>query len=233
VTLPIVSIELIVSVSGIRDHTVPGLDDFREALARRSVPLSLFVAPRQSGGYLLEDDPATVEWLRRRRSSGDAVVLHGFDESPRFARLPAHEANLRIIAADRILEQLGLRTRIFAAPGWTTSPGTARVLPRNGFRLLVGAHAVVDLVRGTTVSGRILGRGAGLLSEPWWGRAVVLGAQRTARRGGTVRLAVPATLLGRPGVSQALLDATDLALLHGCRPGVYRWPPGPLLRGAA
>jgi uncharacterized protein len=232
-TVPFVSGELIISVSGVRDRTLPGLDDFREALARRSVPLSMFVAPRQSGGYRLEDDPATAEWLRRCRSSGHAVVLHGFDESPRFARVPAHEANLRIIAADRILEQLGLRTRIFAAPGWTISSGTVRVLPRNGFRLLVGAHAIVDLVRGTTVSGRVLGRGAGLLSEPWWCRAVVLGAEGAARRGGTVRLAVPAAQLGRPGVSQALLDATDLALLHGCRPGVYRWSPGPLLRGAA
>lgn len=225
--------ELIVSVAGIRDTSLPDLEDLRAGLDRRSVPLSLFVAPRQSGGYRLEDDPVTTDWLRSCASSGAALVLHGFDESPRFASLPAHEANLRIIAADRILEQIGLRTRVFAAPGWVVSQQTVEVLPRNGFRLLVGAHATVDLVRGTLVSSRVLGRGAALLSGPWWGRALVLGAERTARRGGTVRLAVSAGHLGRPGVHQAVLDAADLALMHGCRPGVYRWLPGPMLRGAA
>ena len=38
-----------------------------------------------------------------------------------FAALPAHEANLRLMGADRVLEHLGLRTRLFAAPGWTAA----------------------------------------------------------------------------------------------------------------
>jgi len=231
--------ELIVSVSGISNRTLPHLDEFRQQLDSRNVPASLFVAPRLKGGYRLDSDDATVDWLQRRRSTGDAVVLHGFDESAtkrirsEFATLPAHESNLRLIGADRALEQLGLRTRLFAAPGWTASAGIVMALPRNGFRLLIGLYETVDLLRGTTSRGRVIGIGAGFLTEPWWCRTVVLSAERTARRGGTVRLAVSARQLGKPGPRQAVLDAVDLALMHGCAPVVYRWQPDPVLADAA
>ena len=107
-----------------------------------------------------------------------------------FATLQAHEANLRLMGADRVLEHLGLRTRLFAAPGWTVSQGTVTALPRNGFRLLVGLSGITDLVRQTTVRARVLGIGEGFLTEPWWCRTLVLSAERTARRAGIVRVAV-------------------------------------------
>ena len=169
-----------------------------------------------------------MEWLAARRSRGDAIVLHGFDEAAtkkrrgEFATLPAHEANLRLMAADRVLEHLGLRTRLFAAPGWTVSQGTVTALPRNGFRLLAGLSGITDLVRKTTVRARVLGIGEGFLTEPWWCRTLVLSAERTARRAGIVRVAVAARHLRRPGPRQAMLDAIDLALMHQCVPAVYR-----------
>lgn len=187
------------------------------------------MAPRLKGGYRLAEDPATVDWLVTRRAEGDAIVLHGYDEAAtkrrrsEFATLPAHEANLRLMAADRILEGLGLRTRLFAAPGWNASPGTIKVLPRNGFRMLAGLSGVTDLVRGTVERARVLGIGEGFVAEPWWCRTLVLSAQRTARRGGTVRIAVAARHLRRPGPRQAMLDAIDLSLMQGCRPAVYQW----------
>ncbi|MGB8403781.1 MAG: DUF2334 domain-containing protein, partial [Mycobacterium sp.] len=39
--------------------------------------------------------------------------------------------------------------------------------------------------------------------------------------------------LGRPGPRQAVLDAIDLALMHGCGPQVYHWEPYPALTDAA
>ena len=102
----------------------------------RKVPVSLLVAPRLSGDYRLDRDPRTVEWLTDRRAGGDAIVLHGYDDAAtkkrrgEFAMLRAHEANLRLMAADRVLEHLGLRTRLFAAPGWVVSPGVVKALPR-------------------------------------------------------------------------------------------------------
>jgi uncharacterized protein len=231
--------QLIVSVSGVSDRTLTEVDAFCELLDARGVPASFLVAPRIKGGYRLDADAPTVEWLADRRERGDAIVLHGFDEAAtkkrrgEFATLPAHEANLRLMAADRVLEHLGLRTRLFAAPGWTVSQGTVTALPRNGFRLLAGLSGITDLARQTMVRARVLGIGEGFLSEPWWCRTLVLAAERTARREGIVRVAVHARHLRRPGPRQAMLDAVDLALMHRCVPAVYQWQPYPALTDAA
>jgi len=229
-----VSGQLIVSVSGIGAHTRADAEAFCTQLDARGVPVSLLVAPRLGGDYRLESDPGTVDWLTGRRADGAAIVLHGFDEAAtkkrrgEFATLPAHEANLRLLGADRVLEHLGLRTRLFAAPGWTVSPGTVQALPRNGFRLLAGLHEVTDLVLGHSVRARVIGVGAGFLTAPWWCRMVVAGTERIARRDGVVRLSVGARQLSRPGVAEAMLDAVDTALRHGCRPERYRWPLEPV-----
>lgn len=226
--------QLIVSVSGIRAHTRADAEAFCAQLDARGVPVSLLVAPRLGPDYRLDRDPGTVEWLTRRRADGAAIVLHGFDEAAtkkrrgEFATLPAHEANLRLLGADRVLEHLGLRTRLFAAPGWTVSPGTARALPRNGFRLLAGLHGVTDLVLDHAVRARVIGVGAGFLSAPWWCRMVVATSGRIARRDGVVRLSVGARQLAKPGVAEAMLEAVDTALGHGCRPERYRWPLAPV-----
>lgn len=217
------------SVSGISDRTRGDVEEFARALDSRAVPLSLLVAPRLKDGYRLESDPGTIGWLTGRRCAGDSVVLHGFDAAAtkkrrgEFAALPAHEANLRLMGADRVLEHVGLRTRLFAAPGWTVSSGTSLALPRNGFRLLVDLHGITDLVTKTTVRARVVGIGEGFVTEPWWCRTLVLSAERTARRGGIVRLAVTARQLRKVGPRQAMLDAIDLALMHGCAPTVYSW----------
>ena len=221
--------QLLVSVSGISHQTLGDVDQFSALLDARGVPVSLLVAPRLKDGYRLESDRAAIEWLAKRREEGDAVVLHGYDAAAtrkrrgEFATLPAHEANLRLLGADRILEHFGLRTRLFAAPGWMVSDGTVKALPRTGFRLLAGLHGITDLVSGDTVRARVIGIGNGFRTEPWWCKTLVLSAERTARRGGTVRLAVTGRQLGKAGSLQAMLDAIDLALMHGCVPDVYRW----------
>ena len=231
--------QLIVSVSGISDRTLADVDAFCAELHERSVPVSFLVAPRLKGGYRLDRDAPTIEWLADRRGRGDAIVLHGYDEAAtkkrrgEFATLPAHEANLRLMGADRVLEHLGLRTRLFAAPGWTVSQGTITALPRNGFRLLAGLSGITDLVRQTTVRARVLGIGEGFLTEPWWCRTLVLSAERTARRAGIVRVAVAARHLRQPGPRQAMLDAIDLSLMHRSVPAVYHWRPYPALTDAA
>lgn len=227
------------SVSGICDRTLEDVALFRRLLEERGVTASFLVAPRLKGGYRLDRDGSTVDWLAEQRVRGDAIVLHGFDQAAtktrrgEFSTFPAHEANLRLTAADRTLEHLGLRTRLFAAPGWTVSHGTLTVLPRNGFRLLAGLTGITDLARQQTERARVLGIGEGFLSEPWWCRTLVLSAERTARRSGVVRVAVAARHLRRPGIRQAMLDAIDLALLHSCVPAVYEWPTRPFLTRAA
>lgn len=230
--------ELIVSISGIRDTTRDPAIEFAEEMDRRGVPLSLLVAPRLKGKYRLADDAATQSWLRGRRARGDAIVLHGYDQAAtkrrraEFAALPRHEARLRLTAADRVLEQAQLRTRLFAAPRWDLSAGAVEALPEVGFRLALGLTSILDLERNVAQKARVYGIGEGFRAEPWWCRALVMGAARTARRGGMLRLAISAAQLSRPGPRQAMLDAVDLALLHGASGEVYRWEPVAFARAA-
>ncbi|EUA10321.1 hypothetical protein I545_5771 [Mycobacterium kansasii 662] len=113
------------------------------------------------------------------------------------------------------------------------SPGVVKALPGNGFRLLADYHGITDLVRKTTVRARILGIGESFLTEPWWCRMVVLSAERIARRGGVVRVAVSARQLSKSGPRQAMLDAIDLSMMHGCTPTVYQWRPNRAVLDAA
>ncbi|MBH0780637.1 DUF2334 domain-containing protein [Nocardia bovistercoris] len=223
--------ELIVSVSGIRDTTRAAAIEFAAEMDRRDVRLSLLVAPRLKGKYRLLEDTATQSWLRERRAEGDAIVLHGYDQAAtkrrraEFATLPRHEAKLRLTAADRVMEQARLRTRLFAAPRWNISTGALEALPDLGFRLALGLTSIIDLERNIAQRARVYGIGEGFRAEPWWCRALVMGAARTARRGGVLRLAVSAAQLQRSGPRQAVLDAVDLALYHGAVSEVYRWEP--------
>lgn len=230
--------ELVVSVSGIRDVTREAVDAFAREMDARGVPLSLFVAPRLKDHYRLKTDPATQEWLLERREGGDAIVLHGYDQAAtkrrraEFSSLREHEARLRLLAADRVLEETGLRTRLFAPPRWVASPGATAVLPQTGFRLMADAAGVHDLDRGTVDRSRVFGIGDGARAEPWWCRAMVIGAARVARRGELLRLAISGPQLGKAGPRQAILDAVDIALHHDAQPSVYRWRPRTLGRVA-
>jgi predicted deacetylase len=237
------SARLIVSVSGIRDETRDAAAEFAAEMDRRDIELSLLVAPRLKDKYRLTRDAETQDWLRMRRDHGDALVLHGYDQAAtkrrraEFATLPAHEAQLRLRAADRVMEEIGMRTRVFAPPRWVASPGAVSALPTVGFRVFAGLAGIQDLERGTTVRGRVHGIGEGFgtgsggyvwepgSTEPWWCRALVMGAGRTARRGGVVRLSVSAKQLGRPGPRAAMLDAVDLARFHGATSARYEWVP--------
>ncbi|MEO9221540.1 MAG: DUF2334 domain-containing protein [Mycobacteriaceae bacterium] len=225
---------VIVSLSGIRTENLDAAGEFATELDRRGVPLSLLVAPRMRNGRWLANDAATLQWLRLRSAGGDAIVLHGYDQSPdqllgrhrraEFATLAEHEATLRLTAADRVLESVDLRTRLFAPPRWLASSGAVAALSRTGFQVCAELGGVRDLATGAVQPGRVLGVGAGRKAEPWWCRAVVLGAGRSARRGGLVRLSIAAKQLRNAGPHQAMLDALDLALHHGAVPQCYSAP---------
>jgi uncharacterized protein len=224
-----VSARMLVSLSGINDHTLDRAAALSDELAGRGVPLSLLLAPRFGGA----DQPRPVlSWIRGRRAAGDALLQHGYDHAiePRaiagrrraeFAALPAHEAGLRLTAANAAMERLRLEADGFVPPRWLASPGTLVALRRTGFALCADLVSVRDLYTGTVHRGRVLGFGFGERTEPWWCFALVMGAARTARRGGLVRLAVDTADLARSGPRQALLDAVDIALHHGARAITY------------
>lgn len=230
---------LVVSVSGLRDSTLGDAVDLIGELERRSVPVSLLVAPRRGHGYRLADDRGTQEWLRHRRRQGDAIVLGGYDDAatkirrPEFASIGPAEAAVRLAAADRLMADMGLRTRIFAPPRWNASRGCLQALPGAGFRVCADLAGIHDVVRGSTDRGRALSIGEGFVADGWWCRALVAAAGRTAAAGGLVRLNVSAKQLSRTAPRSALLDAVDLVTdRHGASAARYEWRPVALV-GAA
>ncbi len=225
-----VSARLVVSVSGL-GGPLDAIARLATELDRRSVPLSLVITPAR-----LRAAPAVADWVRSRAVAGDALLLHGCDHvagrlsparwSVGAAVLPAHETRLQLVAARAALTQLDLTVDGFAPRGWLVPPGTLEVLRRNGFRVCAELRGVRDLDTGHLLPGRVLGPGPvpwqGQHTEPWWCRAVVLGAARAARLGRLVRVAVPAASgLARPGIATAILDAVDIALHHGAEPTTY------------
>lgn len=230
---------LVVSISTLRDTTLDGAVDLVGELERRSVPVSLLVAPRRGREYELAGDRGTQDWLRHRRQQGDAIVLGGYDDAatkvrrPEFASIGPAEAAVRLTAADRLMADMGLRTRIFAPPRWNASPGCLKALPGAGFRVCADLSGTHDLVRGSVERGRVLSMGEGFVADAWWCRALVAAAGRTAAAGGLVRLNISAKQLDRTAPREALLDAVDLvADKYGARAHRYEWAPV-ALAGAA
>ncbi|WP_189227004.1 DUF2334 domain-containing protein [Saccharothrix coeruleofusca] len=209
---------LVVSLSGIGPSTLARCVELAADLDRRSVPLSLLLAPRRA----VEGE--ALDWVRLRLRAGDALVQHGSDLradpfSPRrraeFAALPAHEAGLRLIAARAAFARLGLATDLFAPPGWAVSAGALVALARHRFALCADAAGVRDLRTGGVLPGRVRRVGG----DHW---RYLLGVRRALRRGALVRVAVDAADLDRLGPRQAVLDAVDLALAHAAEPTTYR-----------
>jgi hypothetical protein len=251
-----VAAALIVSLSGVVDRDLAGCAEFADELDSRLVPASWLLPPRPRDGRHRPDGPV-IAWLRRRIGTdggargrlGDALVQHGFDHTvdpigrwatgsvvrigrrAEFSVLPSHEAALRLIAASRSLDELGLRTDVFAPPRWLASAGTVVALRERGFGVcadgsgvrLLGVTAAADQV----LRGRVLSLGAPpaeTAEAAWRHRVLVASATRTARRGGLVRIAARADELRRPATRQTLLDAVDAALAAGARPTTYRVP---------
>lgn len=238
-TIPDVTPRLIVSLSGLRDTSLDDAVGLVGELERRSVPVSLLVAPRRGHEYRLDADEGTQEWLRYRREQGDAIVLGGYDEAatkrrrPEFASIGPAESAVRLAAADRLMADMGLRTRLFAPPRWNASPGCLAALPGAGFRICADLTGVHDVVRGTVERGRALSMGDGFVADAWWCRALVAAAGRTAEGGGLVRINVSAKHLARRAPRSALLDAVDVAMdRHDARAAQYEWPPVALARVA-
>ncbi|PKW13229.1 DUF2334 domain-containing protein [Saccharopolyspora spinosa] len=222
------STPLVVSLSGLGLRVLDQCADFAAALDSRQVPLSLLISPHPDHREARSPQSPVLHWVAERLARRDAVSLHGFARvSPGLrarlapARLPAHEAGLRLAAASAVLEQSGLRTNTFIPPRWLSSPGTVTALQRRGFSVCADAMAVRELATGRVHRARIRMLGPGERVEPWWCRALVLGVGRAARRGQLVRLALDAAELRKPGARQAVLDAIDLALHHGARPVTY------------
>lgn len=226
------SARLIVSLSGIRDKHLDKCSELVSELDRREIPVSLLVSPRRGEKYRLADDKDTQEWIRARKDAGDAIVLGGYDEAAtkrrraEFATIGRSEAHVRLTAAARLMDGLGLSTPLFAPPRWVASPGAMEALPKVGFRMCADLSGIHDLERGTFERGRMLSLGEGFVADSLWCRAMVAAAGRIAGVGGLVRVNIAAKHLQRNNPRSALFDAVDVVTnAHGGHATRYAWQP--------
>ncbi|MDD7919836.1 DUF2334 domain-containing protein [Actinomycetospora callitridis] len=197
---------LIVSVSGLGPGApLTAAVALADALDARRVPATWLIGP--------QPHPEVAAWATARRRVGDAVLLHGtrtdLAAGRPYRRLPAHEAGLRLAAALRSRDALGLAVDGFAAPGWSTSDGTRTALAAAGVGLVlddVGVHRLAAAgAVATSWRGPVTGPEAG---APRRGRPT-----RRRTEPGLVHLALRA---GTPAATAGAL--VDDALAGGATP---------------
>lgn len=221
---------LLISLSGVTPWTVHQAAELLADLDRRGTPVTHLVCPRAA-----ERSPTLTEWVKDRARRGDGVLMHGYDQaliptprsgylrrSSEFATLPAHEANLRLTAAARVLERIDLRVDGFAPPRWVASAGTLSALRGHQWPLCADAVGIYDLRTGAIVRSRVMSMPVSpQRTEALRCYALVSAASRAVRRGGVLRLAIDVADLLRPLPRQAFLDAADVARDGGAAPTTY------------
>jgi hypothetical protein len=95
--------------------------------------VTLLVIPAADGHPIHQRSPALVDWLWERRARGDAIAQLGFVKPPRasaseLSGLNRSEARDRVIAGQRLLNDVGLCPTGFVAPGYVYPRGLGRDL---------------------------------------------------------------------------------------------------------
>jgi predicted deacetylase len=238
---------LVVSVHDVAPATVAAARAWCADLDRRGVRLSLLVVPGPWSGPPLAAHAGTVGWLRDRVAAGDEAVLHGWAHragpggpgwrravgrvvargAAEFAALTEPEAYALVAAGRAVLDELALPVAGFTPPGWLHSPGTLTALARSGLRYTTSHRGVTDLHTGGRLPALALSHRPGGTGERAAAALLERLAVATARRGGTVRIALHPADLARPGLRAATLRAVDATLAAGAVPTTYgRLVPG-------
>ncbi|WOT02472.1 DUF2334 domain-containing protein [Corynebacterium pyruviciproducens] len=217
---------LLVSISSIFTDTRVPADQLIRELEAMGVPVSLLIAPHIDGNWHLAKDRDTRRFFDKKLAAGHAFVLNGFDQPVQgrraeFATLPAHEARLRLAGATKQMRKLGFTTTAFAPPRWRLSEGTLEVLPEFGFTRAMSTWGIHIFDTDSLVQARNLSVGEGYGASSWWRLAIRRAVERTARRGGVVRLSVSARNLAKRRVARDVAAMAEAALELGARPATY------------
>lgn len=139
------------------------LSRLRDAAERTGVRPLAGVIPDNRDPYLLANPPCpTSFWneIREVRDRGWKIAMHGYQHLPltrdggllglnhrsEFAGLSYGQQHERLSLGRRILEQQGLRTDVFIAPGHSFDGGTVRALLDCGFDAMSDGFALYPYV---------------------------------------------------------------------------------------
>jgi uncharacterized protein len=233
---------LVISVHDIAPASATQSRYWLTELDRRGVPASLLIIPGRWRSQRLSAHTAFAGYLRERAAGGDDLVQHGWNHAAgpdaagwrasaervlargagEFAALSHAAAELRLLAGRRILQDAGLETDGFTAPGWLHSSGTMTALCALGYRYTTDHMGLIDLRRNRRIIGPALSHRAGGAGERVAARLVEHAAPMMARFGCLVRIALHPDDLSRDELRSATLAAIDHCLALGVQTTTYR-----------
>lgn len=206
---------VLLTITGLRQDTVTAAEKMRDAARALDLHAGL-VLTVQGPNWRLKDDQAALELFHDSAARGHELLLGGLGPlggahgKGEFHRLGRHEATLRLSAATRQLDALGLSPKAFAPTRWLASEDALQAAGEVGFAVAADAYTIRDLFNEKRHPVRVLAFGDGFGSVKWWRRNVLNSARRSAAKGKDIRLSISAAKAGKDDVAGDMLRILEL-----------------------
>lgn len=209
---------VLLTITGLRQDTVTAAEKMRDAARALDLHAGL-VLTVQGPNWRLKDDHAALELIHDSAARGHELLLGGLGPlggahgKGEFHRLGRHEATLRLSAATRQLDALGLSPKAFAPTRWLASEDALQAAGEVGFAVAADAYTIrdlTDLANDKRHPVRVLAFGDGFGSVKWWRRNVLNSARRSAAKGKDIRLSISAAKAGKDDVAGDMLRILEL-----------------------
>ncbi|WP_293791117.1 DUF2334 domain-containing protein [uncultured Corynebacterium sp.] len=218
---------VLLTITGLRRATVTAAERMRDAARALEIHAGL-VLTVQGPDWRLKDDRATLELIHDSAARGHELLLGGLgplggtSDKGEFHRLGQHEATLRLSAATRQLDALGLAPKVFAPTRWLASEDALQAAAKVGFDVAADAYTIRDLSHDDRYPVRVLAFGDGFGSVKWWRRNVLNSVRRGVTRGRDIRLSISAAKADKDDVADDMLRILELLRESGYQSANYR-----------
>lgn len=218
---------VLLTITGLRQDTVTAAEKMRDAARALDLHAGL-VLTVQGLDWRLKDDHAALELIHDSAARGHELLLGGLGPlggahgKGEFHRLGRHEATLRLSAATRQLDALGLSPKAFAPTRWLASEDALRAAGEVGFAVAADAYTIRDLAGLTGLADftdlasekrypvRVLAFGDGFGSVKWWRRNVLNSVRRGIAKSKDIRLSISAAKASKDDVAGDMLRILEL-----------------------
>ena len=206
---------VLLTITGLRQGTVTAAEKMRDAARALELHAGL-VLTVQGPNWRLKDDHATLELVHDSAARGHELLLGGLGPlggapgKGEFHRLGRHESTLRLSAATRQLDALGLAPKAFAPTRWLASEDALQAAGEVGFAVAADVYTIRDLGNEKRYPVRVLAFGDGFGAVKWWRRNVLNSVRRGAAKGKDIRLSISAAKAGKDDVAGDMLRILEL-----------------------
>ena len=220
---------VLLTITGLRQDTVTAAEKMRDAARALDLHAGL-VLTVQGPNWRLKDDQAALELFHDSAARGHELLLGGLGPlggahgKGEFHRLGRHEATLRLSAATRQLDALGLSPKAFAPTRWLASEDALQAASEVGFAVAADAYTIrdlTDLANDKRHPVRVLAFGDGFGSVKWWRRNVLNSVRRGIAKSKDIRLSISAAKASKDDVAGDMLRILELLCEAGYESANY------------